>query len=229
MHHLADLGYRAVSIDAFVRWLDGGPPLKSGDFVLTFDDGFLGVRDHALPVLEQLGWPFAVFLVTDLLGGADSWMRNDGTTGGQHPLLSVEDMRAMRQRGCSFHSHTRRHRRLPGLDNASLADELAGSRATLATLVGADDHYLAYPYGHVDDRVESAARAAGYKAAFSVQPGFNRSDVNPFRIRRLDVFGTDTPRMLLRKMQLGSNDGSLRGSLGYYWRRIARRALGWPR
>ena len=50
-----------------------------------------------------------------------------------------------------------------------------------------------------------------------MQPGFNRGDVNPFRVRRLDVFGTDTPRMLLRKLQLGSNDGSLRGALGYYW------------
>ncbi len=127
----------------------------------------------------------------------------------------------MQRRGCSFHSHTRRHLSLPGLDDAALTAELAGSRAALAALLGEEDFYLAYPYGHVDDRVESAARAAGYKAAFSVQSGFNRRDVNPFRIRRLDVFGTDTPRMLLRKMQLGSNDGSLRGALGYYLRRPA--------
>lgn len=223
MRGLADRGYRAVSIDAFVQWLEGGPPLAAGDFVLTFDDGFLGVRDHALPILERLGWPFTVFLVTDLLGGVDSWKRNDGTAGGQHPLLSIEDVRTMRQGGCSFHSHTRRHLSLPGLDDAALADALTASRATLATLVGDGSHYLAYPYGHVDDRVELAARAAGYKAAFSVQPGFNRRDVNPFRIRRLDVFGTDTSSMLLRKVLFGSNDGTLRPALHYYWQRIAGR------
>jgi peptidoglycan/xylan/chitin deacetylase (PgdA/CDA1 family) len=221
MHLLAKRGYRAVPIDAFVQWLHGGPPLKAGDFVLTFDDGFLDVREHALPVLAQLGWPFTVFLVTDLLGGVDAWKRNDSRDGGQHPLLSANDVLAMREHGASFHSHTRRHVSLPTLDDAALATELSGSRAALSGLLGDGAYYLAYPYGHLDDRVESAARAVGYKAAFSVQPGFNRKDVNPFRIRRLDVFGTDTPTMLLRKMQLGSNEGSLRTTLGYCWRRMA--------
>ena len=85
-----------------------------GDFVLTFDDGFLGVREHALPVLERLGWPFTVFLVTDLLGGVDAWKHSDGAASGQHLLLSADDVLAMRERGCSFHSHTRRHVSLPG-------------------------------------------------------------------------------------------------------------------
>ncbi len=118
------------------------------------------------------------------------------------------------------------HVSLPALDDAGLAAELAGSRATLSNLLGEIDGYLAYPYGHVDDRVESATRAAGYRAGFSVQPGFNRRHVNPFRIRRLDVCGTDTPAMLLRKMRLGSNDGSLRAAVRYYWARMAGRVGG---
>lgn len=225
MHGLAERGYRAASIDTLVNWLAGGPPLDEGQFVLTFDDGFLGVRDHALPVLEQLGWPFAVFLVTDLLGHVDVWKRNDGTAGGTHALLSVNDILDMRHRGASFHSHTRTHVSLPTLDDAALAAELTGSRAALSSLLGQAKTYLAYPYGHVDDRVESATLAAGYAAAFSVESGFNRRDVNPFRIRRIDVFGTDTPNMLLRKMQLGSNDGSLAAAVRYYSRRLSGRVV----
>ncbi len=75
--------------------------------------------------------------------------------------------------------------------------------------------YLAYPYGRYDERVLRQARHAGYRAAFSVQPRLNRPDVDRFRLRRLDVFGTDTPAMLRRKITLGSNDGRLTAALRY--------------
>lgn len=223
MDALAAKGYRAVPERALVEWLMGGAPVPAGAFVLTFDDGFQGVREHALPVLEKLGWPFTVFLVSDLLGGEDDWTRSTNPGGATYPLLTAEEVLDMRKRGVSFHSHTRSHASLPTLDDAALADQLGGSRAALASLLGQDVDFIAYPFGHLDDRVEAATRAAGYRAAFSVQPGFNRREVNPFRIRRLDVFGTDTPAMLLRKMRLGTNDGSLGNALNYFWRRLAGR------
>lgn len=226
MHALARKGYRAVAIDALVHWLEGGPPLPEGALLVTFDDGFRGVREHALPVLEALGWPFTVFLVSDLIGQEDHWTRASNPDGVTHPLLDADEIRDMQARGVSFHSHTRSHASLPTLDEAQLTDQLAGSRATLAALLGHDVPYLAYPFGHLDERVEAATRAAGYRAAFSTQPGFNRRDVNRFRIRRIDVFGTDTPAMLLRKVRLGSNDGSLGHATRYYLDRLKSRLPG---
>lgn len=219
MQALADAGFRAVRVDDLVAWLGGGPALPLGSFVITFDDGYRGVRDHALPVLKRLGWPFTVFLVTDLLGGSDAWARFDHLETARHPLLDADDVRAMHAQGTDFHSHSRSHASLPTLDDSALAAELRGSRAALEELLGDGAvRFLAYPYGHVDERVEAAARAAGYRAGFSVQPGFNRRGTPPFRIRRLDVFGTDTPRELVRKVRFGSNDGSWRRTLDYYWR-----------
>ena len=103
---------------------------------------------------------------------------------------------------------------------------VVGSRARLSQLLGREVRYIAYPFGHVDERVEAATRAAGYRAAFSTQSGFNRPEVNRFRIRRLDVYGTDTPAMLLRKIRLGSNEGGLAHAAGYYTRRMKSRLLG---
>ena len=220
MQALAGAGYHAVGIDALVDWLEGGPVLPEGSFLLTFDDGFRGVRDHALLVLEQLQWPFTVFLVSDLIGGEDVWTRDSNPSGQTYPLLDVDEIRDMQGRGCSFHSHTRSHASLPKLDDAELADQLAGSRHALSQLLGHDVKYIAYPFGHLDERVEAATRAVGYRAAFATQPGFNRRDVNQFRIRRLDVFGTDTPAMLLRKTRFGSNDGSLMNAARYYLDRL---------
>ena len=103
---------------------------------------------------------------------------------------------------------------------------MQGSRSFLTELLGHEVSYLAYPYGHLDSRVEAATRAAGYRAAFATQPGFNRQDVNRFRIRRLDIAGTDTPTMLLRKIRLGSNDGSLTHAARYYLDRLTSRLPG---
>lgn len=226
MRMLANKGYQAVSIDRLTDWLEGGSALPEGACLITFDDGFRDVREHALPVLERLGWPFTVFLVSDLIGGRDEWTRSSNPAGVTYPLLDADEIRDMQGRGASFHSHTRSHASLPGLDDAQLADQLAGSRQVLAGLLGHEVRYLAYPFGNLDERVENAARQAGYRAAFSTQPGFNRTDVNRFRIRRMDVYGTDTPAMLLRKIHLGSNDGSLGHAVRYYLNRLKNRLTG---
>lgn len=223
---LARAGHQAVGIDALVHWLQGGPPLPDGAILVTFDDGFRGVREHALPVLERLGWPFTVFLVSDLIGQQDVWTRAANPAGVTYPLLDADEILEMQRRGVSFHSHTRSHASLPTLNDAALADQLAGSRQALSSLLGHEVPYLAYPFGHADERVEAAARTAGYRAAFSTRSGFNRRDVNPFQIRRIDVFGTDTPAMLLRKIRLGSNDGSLGHAARYYLRRFTSRLPG---
>ncbi len=226
MQALAAKGYHAVGIDALTAWLEGGPALPEGALLITFDDGFRGVREHALPVLERLGWPFTVFLVSDLIGEQDVWTRSSNPSGVTYPLLNADEIRDMQQRGVNFHSHTRSHPSLPSLDDEQLAEQLAGSRRALAPLLGHDVPYIAYPFGHSDERVEAATRAAGYRAAFSTQPGFNRRDVNRFRIRRLDVFGTDTPAMLLRKVRFGSNDGSFGHAVRYYLNRLKGRLPG---
>ena len=223
MDALAKTGQRAVPVDALCASLEAGSPLPENAFVLTFDDGFRGVREHALPVLEERGWPFTVFLVSGLIGGADVWTRESNPDGRTYPLLDADEILDMQRRGVSFHSHTRSHASLPALDDGELECELVDSRSALESLLGCEVSYLAYPFGHVDERVIVATRKAGYRAAFSTQPGFNRRDVDRYRIRRIDVYGTDSPAMLLRKMRFGTNDGRASTLLRYYAGRLRAR------
>ena len=223
MQSLARAGRHAVSLTDFFAWLDGKCALPEGAFLLTFDDGFLGLHEHALPILSTLGFPATVFLVSALTGRHDEWCRASNPSGATYPLLDRQHILEMAKHGFAFQSHTRHHADLPTLNDGSLADELAGSKAELEDLLSASVDYLAYPFGRYDERVLVATRAAGYRAAFSVQPGFNRPDIDRFRIRRLDVFGTDTPAMLTRKLHFGSNDGSLRQTMRYYGARLASR------
>lgn len=220
MHMLAAQGMRACTIDDFILWLNGEWSLPEGSFLLTFDDGYLGVYEHAVSVLKKLDWPATVFLVSQLIGKEDQWCGAENPGGATYPLLTLEHIRSMRTQGFSFHSHTRQHADLPLLPDAQLNDELSGSKQDLEDMLGEPVPCLAYPFGHHDERVLSLTKQAGYAAAFSTRPGFNRVGADRFRIRRLDIYGTDTPAMLMRKIKFGSNDGSLRNALRYYWTRF---------
>lgn len=218
---LNDAGYRPVAIEDFVHWLEEGTPtLPARAFVLTFDDGFADLHRHAWPLLRELGWPATVFLVAGLIGDADRWMQSPGVSRPLTPLLDATQIAEMAAGGIRFHSHSMQHRSLTALDGAALAADLVGSRERLEALLGTPVEFLAYPYGHHDSQVMAAAKAAGYRAAFSVQPGFNRRDVDRFRIRRLDVYGQDSPRELLRKVAFGTNDGGIAAIGRYYWSRL---------
>ncbi len=223
MHHLVEQGMQACSLEDFFAWLAGNKYLPEGSFLLTFDDGFQGVYEHAAPVLRLIGWPATVFLVSKLIGKQDEWCRTHNPSGDIYPLMTLEQINSMRGIDFTFHSHTRLHTNLTTLSDDELSKELAGSRRDLEELLGEQVDYLAYPYGLYDERVLSAARAAGYQAAFSTQPGFNRRGLDPYRIRRIDIFGTDTPTMLTRKLFFGSNDGSWRQTFRYYSSRLVDR------
>lgn len=223
MNRLAKLGMQACSLTDFFAWLKDGKTLPEGSFLLTFDDGFLGVYEHAAAVLQGLGWPATVFLVSKLIGREDEWRKTVSPDDATYPLLAQEHITSMRKTGFTFQSHTRLHSDLTTLSEDDLVEELAGSRRDLEDMLGEKVRYLAYPYGRFNEHVQSTARKAGYEAAFSTQPGFNRRGVDLYRIRRLDIFGTDTPTMLARKIFIGSNDGSWRQMFRYYRGRIADR------
>jgi peptidoglycan/xylan/chitin deacetylase (PgdA/CDA1 family) len=223
MRALAGAGERACPVTEFCAWLRGERALPEGSFVLTFDDGFLGVHEHAMPVLEELGWPATVFLVSGLVGGRNEWAPDDDLSRKRYPLLARPQILEMSRRGFAFQSHTRSHPDLTRLPADRLSEELSGSRRDLEDLVGEPAFCLAYPYGRYDDRVVDAVEAAGYQNAFSTESGFNRPAADPYRLRRLEVFGTDSAANLLRKLRLGSNDGSLAAAARYYAGRLGSR------
>lgn len=220
---LAAHGWRPCTVTAFERWYSGGAALPERSVLITFDDGFEGVYRHAFPLLAARGWPATVFLVSALVGRRDSWTTREFGAGQGHALLDRAQIADMAAGGIEFHSHTRTHANLTALDDRALAEQLQGSRAELEDMLGREVPYLAYPFGRADDRVRSAARTAGYRMGFSVDPGFNRPGGDTLAVRRLDITGRDGRASFGRKVSLGSNDGSLARQLRYLSRRIAAR------
>jgi len=86
-------------------------------------------------------------------------------------FIDWSEARDMSSHGLAFGSHTCTHAMLSRLDPASLDRELRRSREVLEEQDVASVPVLAYPNGDHDDAVVHAARAAGYQAAVTTNPG----------------------------------------------------------
>lgn len=221
MAALKSAGWVCQSLDDFLDWSRGRTTLPIKSFVLTFDDGYESVHTYATPILKRFGWRATMFIVTDLIGGEDEWMRVFSAN--SQRLLSGDQITEMIKEGWSIGSHAAIHSDLTALSDTELHDVLIRSRKKLTHLTGRPCCCVAYPYGRHCERVKKTAMKAGYIAAFSVQPGFNRPAQDVFSLRRIDVFGTDSATNLLRKVRFGGNDGSISTMLSYYSGRLLSR------
>jgi len=162
MTALARAGWRALTLSEFAA---NAPHAARRTFLLTFDDGYASLADHAFPILADLGFTATTFLITDYVGKTNEW--DVRYTWNRLPHLSWQEIERWYARGFSFGSHGATHRRLTWLPDSTVATELTRSRATLATRLGPDAaRAIAYPFGAVDDRVIALTRSAGYELGF---------------------------------------------------------------
>ena len=181
-------GYVGATFAEVVR---GDVPAKT--VAVTFDDGLRSVFEHAFPVLSELGLRGTVFIPAGLMGlgapmrwrGLDQWIGTEW----EHELVpsTWDELRQLRDAGWEIASHTWSHARLPQLNDDALATELVSSREKCAAEMGKPCETLAYPYGDFDDRVQEAAREAGYAGAATMRPGPQR----PYSWPRVGVYAVD--------------------------------------
>lgn len=163
---------------------------------VTFDDAFRTVL-KALPILERLGAHATVFACSGYAAeGRPLLIRELATRArGYEEELATMDwdaLRAAAERGVEIGSHTIGHVHLPQLSDAELRRELDESREQIGDELRRPCRFLAYPFGESDERVEAAARAAGYAAAFSLRPR-RGSPLDPYAVPRVDVYRADGP------------------------------------
>src|SRR5436190_6900669 len=72
MTALATSGWRTLSLETALKGHAAGSwPART--LLLTFDDGFQNILDHAAPVLHLHGFRALVFVVTGRVGGTPDW------------------------------------------------------------------------------------------------------------------------------------------------------------
>ena len=184
IQHLTRRGRRPIDLSVY---LSGAAPSRS--FLMTFDDGYLSVLEHAAPRLRDAGVPAVVFVPAGMIGS---------TTDVPERILDERELRTLiDDYGFEVGAHGFDHRPLVGLDDDELRRQTAGARERLLDVLGKAPRAFAYPHGAVDARARSAVRDAGYQAGFATH-----EDAGAYARSRVAVYRRDSTTMFRLKVRL---------------------------
>ncbi|MBN2781038.1 MAG: polysaccharide deacetylase family protein [Candidatus Marinimicrobia bacterium] len=192
MRYLAAEGYVGRSLREYLA------DPKENEFVLTFDDAYECVFEHAFPVLKELGFHATVFVLSDFIGKDNTWDFIPGKIYSRH--MNQEQLRNLHASGWEIASHGKAHRVMIRMTEDAIRDELYRSREVIASIIRDDVHTFCFPFGVYDEHVVAEARKAGYDhlVGFTGRPRFgviSRSAV--YRV-------ADNPRTVLRKIRMSA-------------------------
>lgn len=163
MQAIKDSGIPVIPLSDVLAWRRGEKNIPEEAFVITMDDGWQGVYQHAFPVLKEFGFPFTVYLYKKYVN-----------IGGRS--LTWDQVREMMKHGCEVGSHSVSHESLRarkgGRDAAAhqawVLAELQDSKAFLEQNLGLPCQSFAYPFGIFDEAIAQAGVQAGYEALVTV-------------------------------------------------------------
>ena len=202
---LRALGCSTVTADELGRALRGEAGLPPRPVHITFDDGFVDCLRHAAPVLHEAGMRATMYVVAGLVGRRSRWLLDEGV---DLPLVDRAGIAELEAAGVECQSHSMTHPRLTDCPDEALADELVRSREVLEDLTGHAVTSVAYPHGAYDARVRRATAAAGYRTAYTTQPGKALPVDDPLELPRVKADGRDRHATFVGRVVTGQHLGA---------------------
>ncbi len=181
MRLLQALGWKGLSMGQLEPYLRGEQHGKV--FGITFDDGYSNTCEHALPVLQQLGFSSTIYVVSGQIGGANVWDHPLGYPPAR--LMTLAQLHDWLGGGQEVGAHTRNHVDLRQCDEAVARAEITGSRRDLEHLLQVPVRHFCYPYGHYRPEHAAMAREAGYASATTTHGGRSRAGADLFELPRV--------------------------------------------
>lgn len=166
MRFLKDKGFTVWPLSRVAAALAAGRPVPDGVVAITFDDAYDNILANAVPILQQLEFPFTLFVATDYVERR------------QRGYLTWEQLRQLKALGGELANHTHTHPHMLRWGEGESRDEwLARQRAEIQTAeqlllqhTGEFPRLFAYPYGEADDEVIALVKGLGY-TGFGQQSG----------------------------------------------------------
>jgi len=185
MRFLHQRGYRTLNLVDVAAYIRSGLSLPDRSIVLTFDDGYQSVYDHAFPILQRYGFSATVFLT---VGG-----KRNGSNSGRLPemsgrsMLSWSEIREMQRCEIEFGAHTLTHPDLTRLAITSAEREICDSKAIIEDSVSVPVTSFAYPYGRYDNRCREIV-SHHFVCACSDQLGLVHASTDLYAVERVDAY-----------------------------------------
>lgn len=211
MKELVDMGCYFADPDEIYQYYQGKLQLPEKTVLITFDDGYRGVLQYALPILKKYHIKATLFVVTSFIGNTSflTWDQLDLLA--YSPLITIG-------------SHTHRlhfYQKNPSLPftfpaivrfkisgeteeayQIRIMNDLEKSRELLQQRYKKEIIYFAYPFGAHDNDSVNLVRKAGFKLAFSYnsqQKKMMNRNSNQFMLERYPLFQYSTSKDLFKE------------------------------
>ena len=183
---LKSKGYETLLVSDVLEWLDGKKGLPDRSVLLTFDDGFENIYNHAFPLLEEMEFNATVFLTSRYCGKTNDWPTQASSIP-ILPLLRWRQIKEMAQLGFDFQAHTASHPILTEISRESVIEEMVGCKLEIEDNLGKAVSYFAYPYGKFDNTVYELV-TEHFDAACSTTMGYINSKSDRYLLERIEMY-----------------------------------------
>ncbi len=189
MAWLSQEGYRSVTPAELQALLLHKKQPAGKCVLLTFDDGYLSLYQHALEIMSGYGFTATLFLTTEYIGRA--YDQDDFYFVKHDRQLNWDELKALVAAGWSIQSHGNAHVKMNGLDQETLKREVTLSKNLIEQNLGTSVYEFAFPYGLYNNMVINELKAAGYKFAYSVHSGKISTSSKKFHLPRIEINNMD--------------------------------------
>lgn len=196
---LRNAGFQFITLKQLDDFIYKGMDIPSKSVAVTFDDGNHNTLTNALPLLQKLRVPFAVFIYPSAIG-----------VGHQRGFMDWTDIKTLQKNGVIIGCHAFDHPYLTRPPNIKTADaydhwldmEIMQARSVIESHTGGRVHYFALPFGLSDVMVYQKIKQSGYRLSFNVCGMTNSSQSDPLYYNRIIVINTDTPAKVVAEASI---------------------------
>ncbi len=200
-------GFLSISLAELRLWIDGQLSLSGPRVLITFDDGYRSVLEHAATVLVQHSLGGTVFLVPAYAGQWNVW--DNPQSAFRLATLGWQQVRCLLQLGFEVGSHSLTHLPLSGLDAMSQRTEIVTSKMRIESELGIRIRAFAYPHSQYDSLTPKLISRAGYDLAFCGWPAAITRRSKRTALPRICVYGHETLAQFAAKVRMGVDLGEL--------------------
>jgi peptidoglycan/xylan/chitin deacetylase (PgdA/CDA1 family) len=189
LEYLHQRGYKSLDSDELLAALASDAKPVNKTVVITFDDGYRTVYDHAFPIMQRFGFRGIVCVYPAFIGSklAMTW----------------EQLKSLIEAGWSVECHSMSHANLasrydkPEEEKRFLKHEIPAARDIIEKRLGNRVKFMVWPYGVYTDRTLKIARESGFAGAMTVDGGASYRGLSPFLVKRQVIYGSDNMNKFL--------------------------------
>lgn len=157
---------------------------------LTFDDSLKDFYTNAFPLLQKYGMKATNNVITGLVEN------------GREDILTLDEIKEMKDKGMSFEDHTVNHPDLSATTPDQQTRELKDSKDYLDQALGQATTIVAYPSGRYTDTTLQIAESLGYKLGLTTNNGLASAANGLLSLNRIRVNPTTSAEELLQEISL---------------------------